>query len=65
MRVQTVPIAQQQAITQNNVPVVVNSVIFFQVVDAESGDTASGLPLAIWRCAQATLRDVASRFTLK
>src|SRR5580658_7758635 len=32
MRVQTVPIAQQQAITQDNVPVVVNGVIFFTVV---------------------------------
>ena len=36
MRVQTVPIAQQQAITKDNVPVVVNGVIFFKVIDAES-----------------------------
>ncbi len=36
MRVQTVDVAQQQAITQDNVPVVVNGVIFFKVIDPEA-----------------------------
>jgi regulator of protease activity HflC (stomatin/prohibitin superfamily) len=65
MRVQTVPIAQQQAITQDNVPVVVNGVIFFKVVDAESAALrVQDYRSAIWRLAQATLRDVAGRLTL-
>src|SRR5262249_57107513 len=33
MRTQTVNIEKQQTITQDNVPVVVNGVIFFKVVD--------------------------------
>jgi regulator of protease activity HflC (stomatin/prohibitin superfamily) len=65
MRVQTVPIAQQQAITQDNVPVVVNGVIFFKVVDAESAALrVQDYRAAIWRLAQATLRDVAGRLSL-
>jgi regulator of protease activity HflC (stomatin/prohibitin superfamily) len=36
MRVQAADIARQQAITQDNVPVVVNGVIFFKVADPES-----------------------------
>ena len=50
MRVQTVPIAQQQAITKDNVPVVVNGVIFFKVVDAESAALkVQDYRAAIWR----------------
>jgi regulator of protease activity HflC (stomatin/prohibitin superfamily) len=65
MRVQTVPIAQQQAITQDNVPVVVNGVIFFKVVDPESAALkVQDYRAAIWRLAQATLRDVAGRLSL-
>jgi regulator of protease activity HflC (stomatin/prohibitin superfamily) len=65
MRVQTVPIAQQQAITQDNVPVVVNGVIFFKVIDAESAALkVQDYRAAIWRLAQATLRDVAGRLSL-
>ena len=65
MRVQTVPIAQQQAITKDNVPVVVNGVIFFKVVDAERAAlTVQDYRSAIWRLAQATLRDVAGKLTL-
>src|SRR5262249_659584 len=64
MRVQTVPIAQQQAITQDNVPVVVNGVIFFKVEDAEAAALqVQDYPNAIWRLAQATLRDVAGRLS--
>jgi regulator of protease activity HflC (stomatin/prohibitin superfamily) len=65
MRVQTVPIAQQQAITKDNVPVVVNGVIFFKVVDAESAALkVQDYRTAIWRLAQATLRDVAGQLSL-
>jgi regulator of protease activity HflC (stomatin/prohibitin superfamily) len=65
MRVQTVPIAQQQAITKDNVPVVVNGVIFFKVVDAESAALkVQDYRAAIWRRAQATLRDVAGQLSL-
>jgi regulator of protease activity HflC (stomatin/prohibitin superfamily) len=65
MRVQTVPIAQQQAITKDNVPVVVNGVIFFKVVDAEKAAlTVQDYRSAIWRLAQATLRDVAGKLSL-
>ena len=65
MRVQTVPIAQQQAITQDNVPVVVNGVIFFNVVDPEAAALkVQDYRSAIWRLAQATLRDVAGRLSL-
>jgi regulator of protease activity HflC (stomatin/prohibitin superfamily) len=65
MRVQTAPIAQQQAITQDNVPVVVNGVIFFKVIDAESAALkVQDYRSAIWRLAQATLRDVAGRLSL-
>jgi len=65
MRVQTVPIAQQQAITKDNVPVVVNGVIFFKVVDAEAAALkVQDYRAAIWRLAQATLRDVAGQLSL-
>jgi regulator of protease activity HflC (stomatin/prohibitin superfamily) len=65
MRVQTVAIAQQQAITKDNVPVVVNGVIFFKVVDAERAAlTVQDYRAAIWRLAQATLRDVAGKLSL-
>jgi regulator of protease activity HflC (stomatin/prohibitin superfamily) len=65
MRVQTVPIAKQQAITQDNVPIVVNGVIFFKVVDPEAATLkVQDYRAAIWRLAQATLRDVAGRLSL-
>jgi regulator of protease activity HflC (stomatin/prohibitin superfamily) len=65
MRVQTVPIAKQQAITQDNVPIVVNGVIFFKVSDPEAATLkVQDYRAAIWRLAQATLRDVAGRLSL-
>jgi regulator of protease activity HflC (stomatin/prohibitin superfamily) len=65
MRVQTVEIAKQQTITADNVPVEINGVIFFKVVDAESAALkVQDYRNAIWRLAQATLRDVAGRLSL-
>lgn len=65
MRVQTVNIARQQAITQDNVPVVVNGVIFFAVIDPESAALkVENYRLAISRLAQATLRDVVGKLSL-
>jgi regulator of protease activity HflC (stomatin/prohibitin superfamily) len=64
-RVQTVPIAQQQAITQDNVPVVVNGVIFFRVEDPKRAVIeVQDYRAAVWRLAQATLRDVAGKLSL-
>jgi regulator of protease activity HflC (stomatin/prohibitin superfamily) len=65
MRVQTVDVARQQAITQDNVPVVLNGVIFFKVEDAESAALkVESFRTAISRLAQATLRDVVGRLSL-
>ncbi len=65
MRTQTVNVEKQQTITQDNVPVVVNGVIFFKVVDpAAAALKVQDYRLAIWRMAQATLRDVVGRLTL-
>ena len=65
MRVQTVDVSKQQAITQDNVPVLVNGVIFFRVSDPEA---ASLKVLNYWqavvRLAQATLRDVVGKLSL-
>jgi regulator of protease activity HflC (stomatin/prohibitin superfamily) len=65
MRVQTVDIARQQAITKDNVPVVVNGVVFFAVTDpASAALKVESYRQAITRLAQATLRDVVGRLTL-
>jgi regulator of protease activity HflC (stomatin/prohibitin superfamily) len=65
MRVQTVDVARQQAITQDNVPVVVDGVIFFRVDNAESAALkVESYRTAISRLAQATLRDVIGRLSL-
>ncbi len=65
MRVQTISIQQQQAITQDNVPVVLNGVLFFKVVSAEAAAlNVQDYRAAIWRLAQATLRDVAGKLSL-
>jgi regulator of protease activity HflC (stomatin/prohibitin superfamily) len=65
IRVQTVNIAPQQAITQDNVPVVVNGVIFFKVSDPEAAALrVENYRMAISRLAQATLRDVVGRLSL-
>jgi regulator of protease activity HflC (stomatin/prohibitin superfamily) len=65
MRVQTVDVARQQAITQDNVPVVVDGVIFFRVDNAENAALrVESYRTAISRLAQATLRDVIGRLSL-
>jgi regulator of protease activity HflC (stomatin/prohibitin superfamily) len=65
MRLQTVNIERQQAITQDNVPVLVNGVIFFKVVDPMvAALKVQDYRTAIWRMAQATLRDVVGGLTL-
>jgi regulator of protease activity HflC (stomatin/prohibitin superfamily) len=65
MRVQTLDVAKQQAITQDNVPVLVNGVIFFKVVDPESAALkVENYRQAIFRMAQATLRDVVGKLSL-
>lgn len=65
MRVQTIDVARQQAITQDNVPVLVNGVIFFKVVDAATAALkVESYRTAIFRLAQATLRDVVGKLSL-
>jgi regulator of protease activity HflC (stomatin/prohibitin superfamily) len=65
MRVQTVDVARQQAITQDNVPVLVNGVIFFRVADAATAALkVESYRTAIFRLAQATLRDVVGKLSL-
>lgn len=65
MRVQSVDVARQQAITEDNVPVLLNGVIFFRVIDAESAALkVENYRVAIFRMAQATIRDAVGRLTL-
>lgn len=65
MRVQTLDVQRQQAITQDNVPVLVNGVIFFRVTDAASAALkVQEYKLAIYRLAQASLRDVVGKLSL-
>jgi regulator of protease activity HflC (stomatin/prohibitin superfamily) len=65
MRTQTVDIARQQAITQDNIPVVVNGVIFFRVKDPRMAALeVQNYRAAIGRLAQATIRDVVGRLSL-
>ncbi len=65
MRVQTTDISKQQAITQDNVPVLVNGVIFFRVKDPEAAALrVENYWQAIVRLAQATLRDVVGKLSL-
>ena len=65
MRTQTFDVQKQQAITQDNVPVQVNGVIFFKVVDAKHAALdVENYKTAIYRLAQATLRDVVGKLTL-
>ncbi|MBK7397422.1 MAG: SPFH domain-containing protein [Myxococcales bacterium] len=65
MRVQSVDVARQQAITEDNVPVLLNGVIFFRVIDPESAALkVENYRVAIFRMAQATIRDAVGRLTL-
>jgi regulator of protease activity HflC (stomatin/prohibitin superfamily) len=65
VRTQTVDIARQQTITQDNVPVLVNGVIFFKVQNAEAAALrVQSYRQAMVRLAQATLRDAVGSLTL-
>jgi regulator of protease activity HflC (stomatin/prohibitin superfamily) len=65
MRTQTVDIAAQQAITKDNVPVLVQGVIFFRVENAEAAALAvEQYRRAISRFSQASLRDAVGSLTL-
>jgi len=65
IRVQTLDVQRQQAITQDNVPVLVNGVIFFRVTDAAAAAIkVQEYKLAIYRLAQASLRDVVGKLSL-
>jgi regulator of protease activity HflC (stomatin/prohibitin superfamily) len=65
MRLQTVDIKKQQAITQDNVPVMVNGVIFFKVTEPDSAALkVENYRYSVNRLAQATLRDVVGRLSL-
>jgi regulator of protease activity HflC (stomatin/prohibitin superfamily) len=65
MRTQTVDIQRQSAITQDNIPVVVNGVIFFRVRDPRAAALeVQNYRAAIGRLAQATIRDVVGRLSL-
>lgn len=65
MRTQTVDIAQQQAITADNVPVLVHGVIFFQVRDPQAAAVkVENYRRAIARMSAATLRDAVGTLSL-
>ncbi len=65
MRTQTVDISRQQTITQDNVPVIVNGVIFFKVQDAQAAALrVQSYRQAMVRLAQATLREAVGSLTL-
>lgn len=64
-RIQTLDIPKQQVITKDNVPVSINAVLFFKVV--EPGDAiikVQDYSYAVSNYAQATLRDVVGGMTL-
>ncbi len=59
MRIATFDIPQQEVITKDNVPVGINAVVYFQVLDAaKSILNIQNYPLAVSQYAQAALRDV-------
>jgi regulator of protease activity HflC (stomatin/prohibitin superfamily) len=59
IRIATVDIPQQEAITKDNVPVGINAVVYFQVIRAEEAFLkVQDYPRAISQYAQAALRDV-------
>jgi regulator of protease activity HflC (stomatin/prohibitin superfamily) len=65
MRVQTLDIQRQQAITKDNVPVLLNGAIFFKVSEPEAAALrVESYRVAVYRMAQATIRDVVGRLSL-
>ncbi len=64
MRVLTNDIPKQQAITKDNVPVSINGVVYFQVVDAQNAVIkVQNYMYAVSQYAQAALRDVVGGMT--
>jgi regulator of protease activity HflC (stomatin/prohibitin superfamily) len=64
MRVLTNDIPKQQAITKDNVPVSINGVVYFQVMDAQSAVIkVQNYLYAVSQYAQAALRDVVGGMT--
>ena len=65
IRIQTLDIPKQQVITKDNVPVSINAVLYFKVVDpAEAIIKVQDFTYAVSNYAQATLRDVVGGMTL-
>ena len=59
MRILTTDIPKQQAITKDNVPVSINGVVYFQVIDAQTAVIkVQNYLYAVSQYAQAALRDV-------
>ena len=64
-RVQTLEIPRQQVITRDNVPVSIDGVLFFRVVDAAQAVVkVQDFRFAISQYAQTSLRDVIGQMTL-
>src|SRR3989339_466322 len=64
-RIQTLDIPKQQVITKDNVPVSINAVLYFKVVDpADAIIKVQDFTYAVSNYAQATLRDVVGGMTL-
>ncbi len=65
MRIVTIDIPRQQVITKDNVPVAINGVVYFKVVDAQIAVVKiQDFEYAVSQYAQTALRDVAGSMTL-
>lgn len=65
MRVLTIDIPSQQAITKDNVPVTINGVLYFKVLDASKAIiNVQDYEYAVSQYAQTALRDVIGQMTL-
>ncbi len=65
MRVLTIDIPRQQAITKDNVPVAINGVVYFKVTDASKAIiNVQDYVYAVSQYAQTALRDVVGQMTL-
>ena len=65
MRVLTIDIPRQQAITKDNVPVTVNGVLYFKVIDASKAIiNVQDYTYAVAQYAQTALRDVIGQMSL-
>ena len=65
MRIVTIDIPRQQVITKDNVPVAINGVVYFKVVDAQTAVVKiQDFEYAVSQYAQTALRDVAGSMSL-